>query len=88
MLGLKHLLDKEHLSLLVYQLITILFVLGTLYWDGETRLLPYINFILHLRINGEGRWLDIGLADLTQAAFTGGPVLLPDFELLVFLTLY
>ena len=85
LLGLKHLLDKEHLSLLLNKLPSVLSVLRSLDRDGEAGGLIY--FILHLWVDGNLGRFDISFTNFTEATLSGWSVFLPDFKLLIFLPL-
>lgn len=83
LLGFQHLLHEEHLSLLVDQLVAVLFVLGTLDGDGEAGGLSHVDLALELGVDRQGGGLDVGLAYLAQTTFPRWTVFLPDFERLV-----
>lgn len=85
LLGLEHLLHQEHLSLLLNELPAVFPVLGALNRDREPR--SFINFALDFWINGQLGRFDIGFTNFTEAPLSGGPVFLPDLELLVLLAL-
>ena len=80
LLGLEHLLDQEHLPLLLDELVAVLLVLGALNRDREARCLPHIDLTLYLRVDSQSTGLDIGLAYFPKAALPGGSVFLPYFK--------
>lgn len=85
--SLEHLLDEEHLTLLLNELVAILLVLGSLNRDGEAGSLTHVDLALDFRVYGQCTWLDVGLTNLAETALSGGSVLLPDFQGLILLLL-
>lgn len=86
LLHFQHVFDEAHLTLLLNQCPAILAVFGPLNRYVEASIL--VHLLLHLGINSEPRGLDVGLADLAEAALANGPIFLPNFELLIAFALY
>lgn len=80
---LQHLLDQEHLPLFLNQLVTIFNVFLAFAGDSEAVELGYVDLALDLGVYGQLARFDVGLAQLTQAAFPDWPVFLPDALVLV-----
>lgn len=87
LLDLQHLLHQSDLSLLFNELPPILPVLGPLNRNGEPGSLSHIDFALNLWVDGQLRWLYVGFTNLAEAALPRGPVLFPNAQLLVLLSL-
>ena len=87
LLDLEHLLNKANLSLFLDEFPPVLSILGSLNWNGEPGGLSHVHFALHLGIDSQLGRLNVCLTDAPKTAFPGGPVLLPDPQLLVLLPL-
>lgn len=79
----QHLLDQEHLALLLNKLPSILSILGPLNGNSKASCLRSIDLLLHLRINCKLSWLNISFTNLTKASFSSWSILLVNFQLLV-----
>ncbi len=82
LLGLKHLLDKEHFPLLFNKLISVLLVLRALDRDSKACSFSHIDLALDLRVDSEGRRFNVCLTYLPKATFSGRPIFFPDLKLL------
>ena len=80
-------LDEEHLSLLLDQIPTILSVFRPLNRHVEASVLCDVDFVSDVGVDGQSSRLNVCLAELAEAAFPRRPILLPNLELLVCLSL-
>ena len=80
-------LDEEHLSLLLDQIPTILSVFRPLNRHVEASVLCDVDFVSDVGVDGQSSRLNVCLAELAEAAFPRRPILLPNLELFVSLSL-
>ena len=60
-----HVLDEEHLTLLLNQLPARFTVLGTLNWDIHAAGFRYLNFTLNFGVNGQSTRFNFGFTKLS-----------------------
>ena len=84
---LKEHLDEEHLSLLLDQIPTILSVFRPLNRYIKSSILCDVDFVSDVGVDGQSSRLNVCLAELAEATFPRRPILFPDLELLVCLSL-
>jgi hypothetical protein len=79
LLGLQHLLNQEHLSLLLDEFPSILSIFWSLDGDGESSSFGHVDFTLHLWVDSKLCWLNVSFTNFPQAAFSSWFVFLPYF---------
>ena len=84
---LKEHLDQEHLSLFLDKVPTVLPVLRAFNRHVKASVLCHINLVCDIRVDGQRCRLNIGFTKFAEAAFPSWPILLPNFEFLVGLSL-
>ena len=80
---LEHLLHQEHLPLLLDKFITVFHVFLTFTGHRKALELRYVDLALDLGVDSQLAGLDVGLAQLTQAALPDRPVFFPNAFVLV-----
>lgn len=75
---LEHLLHQEHLPLLLDKFITVFHIFLTFTGHRKALELRYVDLALDLGVDSQLAGLDVGLAQLTQAALPDRPIFFPN----------